>query len=122
MVSNIFIKSNAKYEIWWCNIRYVEHGVPQGSRLSSDLFLLYINDIVSCFKYAKLVPFANDNTIYITCEDLEDGIRKMNEDMERVDKWLNLNKMKLNLSKSSCMILNNKPQAPPTESTAQKLD
>lgn len=84
-----------------------EHGVPQGSRLSSDLFLLYINDIVSCFTYAKLALFADDNTIYITCTDLNDGIRMLNEDLARVNDWLNLNKMKLNVNKSNYIIFNN---------------
>lgn len=85
-----------------------EHGVPQGSRLSSDLFLLYINDIVSCFKYAKLALFADDNTIYLTCTDINDGIRMMNDDLARVNDWLNLNKMKLNVTKSNYIIFNNK--------------
>lgn len=85
-----------------------KYGVLQGSKLSSDLFLLYINDIISCLKYAKLVLFAIYTTIYLTCNDLKNGIEQINEDLERLNKWLNINKMKLNVDKSKCIIFNKK--------------
>lgn len=76
---------------------------------------MYINDIVSCFKYAKLALFADDNTIYLTCTNENDGIRKMNEDLTRVNDWLNLSNMKLNVEKSKYIIFNSKQRNASTE-------
>lgn len=87
------------------------HGVPQGSNLSSDLFILYVNDIKSCFKYSKLALFADDTTIYLTCNNVKSGIDRLNEDLERLNRWLNYNKMKLNTNKTKCMIFNDRDNA-----------
>lgn len=40
-------------------------GVPQGSKLASDLFLLYVNDIVKSIKHSTLALFADDALIYM---------------------------------------------------------
>lgn len=83
-----------------------KYGVPQGSKLSSDLFILYINNINTCLEHSKIVLFADDTTIYLTCDDVYSGVKRMNEDMKRLNKWLNCNKMKLNVEKSKCMVMN----------------
>lgn len=40
-------------------------GVPQGSKLASDLFLLYINDMKRCLKDCKIKLFAEDTLVYV---------------------------------------------------------
>ena len=81
-------------------------GVPQGSKLAADLFILYINDIVNCLKHSKLGLFADDTLIHISGKNLEEAINKLNEDLSRINSWLNVNKLKLNVDKTKYMIIN----------------
>lgn len=69
------------------------------------MFLLYINDIAECLKFAHVNLFADDTLLHITTTDLEDGILKMNSDLENIFKWLNQNKLKINVTKSKWMIV-----------------
>lgn len=82
--------------------------VPQGSKLASDLFLLYVNDIKNALVHSKLALFADDTLIYISGKNLQETIDKLSEDLSRVNSWLNVNKLKLNVNKTKYMILNNR--------------
>lgn len=57
--------------------RQVIHGVPQGSKLGSLLFILYINDLPGVIKYCKIHMFADDDD---QGNDLQDDINKVNEE------------------------------------------
>lgn len=86
-------------------VRKKDHGVPQGSVLGLLLFILYINDIVTCVKNGNINLFADDTLLCITTTNIEEGISKLNEDLTRIYEWLNVNKLKLNVSKTKWMIL-----------------
>lgn len=81
-------------------------GVPQGAKLAAVLFLIYINDINECLKYSKIGLFADDTLLYTTHKDPVVAAQQMNEDLANVQKWLNINKLKLNTEKTKCMVLN----------------
>lgn len=81
-------------------------GVPQGSKLADDLFLLYVNDIVKCITHSKMTLFADDTLIYITGKNVQEAVDKLNEDLSRVNAWLNANKLKLNIEKTKFMAIN----------------
>lgn len=83
-------------------------GVPQGSVLGPLLFILYINDIVKVLKFCKSKLFADDACIYISGKNCEEIIWKLNDDLERINTWLNLNKLKINIEKTVFMFLSNK--------------
>lgn len=84
----------------------VEIGVPQGSILGVLLFLIYINDMEKCVDLARLVLFADDALLYIIDENIEQAVIKMNAELQKVYEWLEMNKLKLNISKTNCMIIN----------------
>ncbi len=83
-------------------------GVPQGAKLASVLFLIYINDINECLKFSKIGLFADDTLLYTTHKDPMVAAQQINEDLVRVQKWLNINKLKLNTGKTKCMVINSK--------------
>lgn len=81
----------------------VSIGLPQGTALSVILFILYINDIVNVPVHGSISLHADDTSIVVKDKDLNEAIRKMNEDLERIYNWLNVNKLLLNVSKTKWM-------------------
>lgn len=84
--------------------QFVRCGVPQGSPLSSLLFLLYINDIFHLPLRGKLQLFADDAMIIYTCKDIDTLNLWMNEDLAILDQWFYDNVLTLNVSKTKYMI------------------
>lgn len=80
-------------------------GVPQGAKLAADLFLLYINDIKSCLEECKVKLFADDTLLYIAATNLEEARRKINMELDNLNKWLCANQLKLNVGKTKAMVL-----------------
>lgn len=83
-------------------------GVPQGSVLGAILFLLYINNMKCVFNNCKFRLFADDTIVYISGTDIEELSEKMNDDLNRLLKFLNYYKLKLNSKKSKYMIISTK--------------
>lgn len=69
------------------------------------LFLLYINDIVQEAKHGEIKLFADDTVLISKCTNIHEGILKTNEDLQNMYKWMNVNKLKLNIEKTKCMLL-----------------
>jgi hypothetical protein len=57
----------------------VNSGVPQGGHLSPLLFLLFMNDVKSIFRYCKLSLFADDLKLYLVINSLDDCVRLQEE-------------------------------------------
>jgi len=83
-------------------------GVPQGSVLGPLMFILYINDMIKVFSKCKVRLFADDTLIYIIGDNLEELINILNEELENVSKWLQINKLKLNTKKTKYMMIGHK--------------
>lgn len=81
-------------------------GLPQGSKLSADLFSLFINDITDVISECAIGLFADDTLLYTSASTLQEAADKMNKQLERVLGWLNINKLKLNTDKTKAIIFN----------------
>lgn len=52
--------------------------------------------------------FADDTTITIKAKNVDDAMMQMNHDLCKIFKWLNVNKLKLNIDKTKCMMMSKK--------------
>ena len=86
-------------------------GVPQGSVLGPLLFLIYINDLPNISKKLKFFLFADDTNIYYEADNLKTLERVVNNELQWLNHWLNVNRLSLNISKTNFVIFHpfNKP-------------
>ena len=78
-------------------------GVPQGSHLGPILFILFVNDLPSVFKYSECKIYADDVKIYRSIESLFDS-RLLQIDLDAFYDWCLRNGMFLNIDK--CKVMN----------------
>ena len=71
--------------------------VPQGSILEELLHIIYINDMEKAVEKCEVVLYADDTLIFTA--DKHDNLRNENlsKDMENINKWLMMNKLKLKM-------------------------
>lgn len=87
------------------DLREVNCGIPQGSKLSSILFNLYINDLVINTN-AEVVMYADDTTLSVKAKTTYEAIHIMNNELEKINDWVKFNKILLNKNKCNYMIVN----------------
>ena len=83
----------------------IEMGVPQGTPLSCPLFNLYVNDVVHVVTMCKLNLFADDALLWVDAEDVFDAVNKIKIDLMNVIQFMDMCKLKLNLSKTKLMVI-----------------
>lgn len=88
-----------------------DYGVPQGSVLGPLLFLLYINDIHTSVEMREvfLNLFADDTMLSCSGYNIDELCDKVNKVLQLVERWLLKNKLKLNVTKTKCMIITSSP-------------
>ena len=79
-------------------------GVPQGSVLGPLLFLICINDLPNVSKFLSFFLFADDTNIYFKSHDLTRLQKIMNRELKKVKKWLDANRLALNIDKTNFVV------------------
>ena len=93
------------------DLKIISCGVPQGSVLGPLLFLLYINDLPNISNVLDFYLFADDTNIYYEDVSLISLEKKVNNELKKLNLWLNVNRLSLNIAKTNFVIFHpyNKP-------------
>ena len=88
------------------NYNNITCGVPQGSVLGPLLFILYNNDLPTISNNFKPILFADDTNLILYDKTILNLKDKMQTDINKLFKWLNINKLSININKTNVLLFN----------------
>lgn len=101
----------------------VNHGLPQGSKLSNLLFVLFINDLPINVPCVDINLFADDSLLYVRSNNLKFATEAMKFALDSVDDWLRFNSMALNVKKCKMMLINGRnTESPKIEMNGEVIE
>ena len=93
---------NTKYSSW----EEILFGVPQGSILGPLLLNIFLCDVFFIMNETEIASYADDNTPYTSCQNIDNVIRTLENDSVRLFKWFSNNQMKANKDKCHLLLSN----------------
>ena len=93
------------------NNQPISTGVPQGSILGPLLVLIYIKDLATISTKFQTLMYADDSSFF-NGESPSDLIKIANQGLKQIIKWLNINKLSLNIKKSKYILFSPKNITP----------
>ena len=98
-------------------LREINTGIPQGSVLGPLFFSIVINDLVNSSTKFRFLMYADDTTIYFNLDDfpLVNREFEINCELEKVNTWLKLNKLSINVDKTKCMFFHKRRPITPLQ-------
>ena len=97
-------KQFVTYNIVRSTLKNMPCGVPQGSILGPLLFLIYINDLANVCKFTMPIFFADDSNLFLNGKNLDEIELKLNNELDQIVRWLKIDKLTLNVTKTQCML------------------
>ena len=85
------------------DLKSVQVGVPQGSTLGPIMFIMYINDLPGNLNHSKALMYADDTVLYCSNSSSKVVRKKMQSDLNNVERWFQENRLSLNVSKTKIM-------------------
>ena len=105
----------AQFENCKSDLLEVKSRISQGSILGPLFSSVLINDIVKSSSKLSFFMYADDTTIYFNLEDFPAFNREqdVNKELLKVNIWLKLNKLTVNVDKTKCMFFHKRRAVPP---------
>lgn len=94
--------------------RHVRSGVPQGSCLSSLLFLTFINDFLDLRLKGYAQLYADDALLIYSNDDIESLFASINEDLVKINEWFVDNLLSFNAQKTKYLLITPRMKQVPT--------
>ena len=93
----------------WSNRFHLPFGVPQGSCLGPVLFTQYASSLFGIFNKHSVCAYANDHQLYTDFSpnqtSLNVAVTRMESCLQDVKSWMISNKLKMNDSKTECIVI-----------------
>ena len=88
-------------------IKLLQAGVPQGSRLGPLLWILYVNDILEDIE-SEILLFADDTCMFVPGKTHEETVEILNRDLIKISAWAKKWKVNFNPKKTKTMLFSTK--------------
>ena len=96
--------------------------MPQGSCLGPLLFLIYVNDLPLAVQGSTVSMYADETSLCHQALSMTQLNGAINNDLKRLDTWLQGNKLSLNVAKTHSMLITTKQKRNVLKSSNQNLE